>query len=112
MRHTVDTVGGLRSAEAGKNRDGTVFAKDSSSERSKSLSHGADDMLVLTRKVGEAIVIADKITVRVLSISGGRVRLGVEAPDELLVLRGELADRLKLDLSGEVVEPFVVHASK
>jgi len=56
-------------------------------------------MLVLSRKTGEAVVIAGGITVRVLGASGGRIRLGVEAPDEVLVLREEVAARLDVPLS-------------
>jgi carbon storage regulator len=52
-------------------------------------------MLVLTRKVGEAVAIGGGIVVRVLEC-GGRVRLGVEAPDEVLVMREEVAARLEL----------------
>ncbi len=44
-------------------------------------------MLVLSRNEGQAITIGDEIKVIVLRVSGGRVRLGVEAPRELLVLR-------------------------
>ena len=51
-------------------------------------------MLVLSRKIGEAIVIGSGIVVRVLDDGAGRVRLGVEAPDEVLVLREEIATRL------------------
>jgi carbon storage regulator len=48
-------------------------------------------MLVLTRKPGEAIVIGPDIEVRVLSVGrGGQVRLGIAAPDEVLILREEL----------------------
>jgi carbon storage regulator CsrA len=48
-------------------------------------------MLVLTRRLNESIVIpALGITVRVLAVRGGRARLGVEAPREVAVLRGEL----------------------
>ncbi len=43
-------------------------------------------MLVLTRKVGESIVIGDGITVRVLEV-GGRVRLGIEAPQDVSITR-------------------------
>jgi len=39
-------------------------------------------MLVLARKVGEAIVIDDEITIRVLEIKGGQVKLGVDAPQK------------------------------
>ena len=47
-------------------------------------------MLVLTRKPGERIVIDDRITVTVLEVQGNRIRLGVEAPKEIPVMREEL----------------------
>jgi carbon storage regulator len=47
-------------------------------------------MLVLTRKTGEKIVIDRHITVTVLSAEGGRVRVGISAPDDVRILRGEL----------------------
>jgi len=46
-------------------------------------------MLVVSRKVGEAIIIGQDIRVTVVEIRGKQVRLGIEAPAELLVLRGE-----------------------
>lgn len=47
-------------------------------------------MLILSRKVGEQIVIGDGITVVVSRVSGDRVTLGLEAPPEVRILRGEL----------------------
>ena len=47
-------------------------------------------MLVLTRKRRESIVIADEIEVSVLSISGDKVRIGIEAPREIPVFRKEI----------------------
>ena len=47
-------------------------------------------MLVLSRKVNECIVIDDRIAVRILEIRGGKIRLGIEAPKETPVWRGEL----------------------
>lgn len=47
-------------------------------------------MLVLSRKAGEAIVLGGNITVYVLGVEGDRVKLGVDAPPEVLVLRSEL----------------------
>ncbi|MEM7782788.1 MAG: carbon storage regulator [Planctomycetota bacterium] len=52
-------------------------------------------MLVLSRKVGERIWIGDEIAVTVVRITGGGVRLGIEAPAEMPVIREEL--KLKLD---------------
>lgn len=48
------------------------------------------DMLVLSRKVGEAIVIGDRIEVRVQRIAGNRVRLAIEAPENVAVDRKEI----------------------
>ena len=50
-------------------------------------------MLVLAREIGEGFKIGDEITVTVLAVRGGYVRLGISAPREVLVLRGELQER-------------------
>ena len=47
-------------------------------------------MLVLSRKIGERIIINDAITVEVLQIVGNRVRLGITAPDGIPIMREEL----------------------
>ncbi|NQV26445.1 MAG: carbon storage regulator CsrA [Rhodopirellula sp.] len=51
-------------------------------------------MLVLSRKTTESIVIGDGVEVRVLEISGGRVRLGINAPADVTVHRSEVAARI------------------
>ena len=51
-------------------------------------------MLVLSRAVGELISIGDDISVRVLSVSGGTVRFGVEAPRHVDVHRSEIYDKI------------------
>jgi carbon storage regulator len=48
-------------------------------------------MLVLSRKVGEKILIGGDISVTVVRVSGGGVRIGIEAPSEMAVVREELA---------------------
>ena len=48
-------------------------------------------MLVLSRRAGQNIVIADNIKIKVLEVKGGRVRLGIEAPREIPVHRSEVA---------------------
>jgi len=47
-------------------------------------------MLVLSRKVGESILISESIRVTVVQSTNGRIRLGIEAPPEVIVLREEL----------------------
>ena len=49
-------------------------------------------MLVLTRKVGERIQIGNEITVVVTKVAGNRVTLGIEAPKEVRIVRGELEE--------------------
>jgi carbon storage regulator len=48
-------------------------------------------MLILSRKVGERIRIADDIELVVTAINGDRIKIGIEAPKNIQVLRGELA---------------------
>ncbi len=57
-------------------------------------------MLVLTRKVGEEIVIDGSIRVTITAIQGGQVRLGITAPPEIAIHREEVWHRL-----GEFAEP-------
>ena len=54
-------------------------------------------MLVLSRKVGERILVGDQIAITVVRITGGGVRIGIEAPAELPVIREELKEGLKDD---------------
>lgn len=52
-------------------------------------------MLVLSRKSGERLLIDGGVTISVLSVRGSRVRLGIEAPSNISVLRAELAEKDK-----------------
>lgn len=54
-------------------------------------------MLVLTRKAGEEILIGDNIRLTLVRIQGNRVRVGIEAPDSVRVVRGELAASSRID---------------
>lgn len=54
-------------------------------------------MLVLSRKVGERLLIGDEIAITVVRIQGGGVRIGVEAPTHLAVVREELKAKLADD---------------
>ncbi|MBE0492181.1 MAG: carbon storage regulator CsrA [Sulfurospirillum sp.] len=52
-------------------------------------------MLILSRKIGEGIVLDEKVTVRVIEISKGVVKLGFDAPHDMLILREELEQEVK-----------------
>jgi carbon storage regulator len=52
-------------------------------------------MLILTRRVGETLVIGDNIEITVLAVKGGQVRIGVKAPRDVTVHREEIAERIK-----------------
>ncbi|MDO4698230.1 MAG: carbon storage regulator CsrA [Pasteurellaceae bacterium] len=52
-------------------------------------------MLILTRKIGESLLIGDDVEITVLSIRGGQVKLGVKAPKEISVHREEIYQRIK-----------------
>lgn len=51
-------------------------------------------MLVLTRKVGESLIIDDKIVVKILKIEGNSVKVGIDAPKNIKIFRKELYDRV------------------
>ena len=51
-------------------------------------------MLILTRRVGESLMIGDEVTMTVLGVKGNQVRIGVKAPKEVAVHREEILDRI------------------
>lgn len=51
-------------------------------------------MLILTRNIGQTVNIGDNITVTVLAISGGQIRLGIAAPRDVPVHREEIYERI------------------
>ena len=58
-------------------------------------------MLILTRRVGETVMIGDEVTVTVLGVKGNQVRIGVNAPKTVAVHREEIFDRIKREQDGE-----------
>lgn len=52
-------------------------------------------MLILTRRIGETVMIGDEVSITVLGVKGNQVRLGVNAPREVAVHREEIYSRIK-----------------
>ena len=67
-------------------------------------------MLILQRKAGESLLIGDEIEVSVLSVDSGRVRLAIEAPKSVSILRSELktAAEVNRDAAGEEESPLAL----
>ncbi len=57
-------------------------------------------MLILTRRVGESLMIGDDVTVTVLGVKGNQVRIGVNAPKDVAVHREEIYERIKREQAG------------
>jgi carbon storage regulator len=58
-------------------------------------------MLILTRKIGEVIMVGEDIVVKVLGVRSGQVKIGIEAPKQLPVHRHEIFERIKSEGSSQ-----------
>ena len=54
-------------------------------------------MLILTRRIGETLMVGDDVTITVLGVKGNQVRIGVNAPKDVAVHREEIYDRIQGD---------------
>lgn len=57
-------------------------------------------MLILTRRVGETLMVGDDVTVTVLGVKGNQVRIGVNAPKDVAVHREEIYERIRNEKEG------------
>ena len=70
-------------------------------------------MLVLTRKVGEQIIIGGNIKIMITAIKGDKIRIGIVAPPDVRVDREEVYRRIQeFAEAAEVAEPAIVHAAQ
>jgi carbon storage regulator len=60
-------------------------------------------MLILTRRVGETVMIGDEVTVTILGVKGNQVRMGINAPRTVAVHREEIFERIKHEAEDEFV---------
>ena len=59
-------------------------------------------MLILTRRVGEALMVGNDTKIVVLGVKGSQIRLGINAPKNVVVHREEIFDKIQNDDSGEI----------
>ena len=58
-------------------------------------------MLILTRRIGETVMIGDEVTITILGVKGNQVRVGINAPKSVAVHREEIYERIKRERQAE-----------
>jgi carbon storage regulator len=67
-------------------------------------------MLILTRRIGESLVIGDNVDLVILGIKGNQIRIGIEAPKDVSVHRREIYNRIKYQKESENIhDEFETH---
>ena len=66
-------------------------------------------MLILTRRVGESVVIGGDVTITVLGVKGNQARIGINAPKEITVHREEIHERIKRESATHAARSAVEH---
>ena len=61
-------------------------------------------MLILTRRIGETLMVGDDVTITVLGVKGNQVRIGVNAPKDVAVHREEIYERIQSEKGGNDTE--------
>ncbi len=61
-------------------------------------------MLILTRRIGETLMVGDEVTVTVLGVNGNQVRIGINAPKSVPVHREEIYQKIIREKEGELAE--------
>ncbi len=69
-------------------------------------------MLVLKRKIGQRIIIGDNIIVQVIDIEGKSVKIGIEAPKSISVVREELLERIKEKVAESAIKEDIIKSFK
>lgn len=67
-----------------------------------------EDMLILTRRISESVIIGDDVKITVLGVNGNQVRLGIDAPKSVSVHREEIYERIQNEKSGNVADDQTV----
>jgi carbon storage regulator len=62
-------------------------------------------MLIITRRPGERVMIGDNVVISIIDVKGSSVRIGIDAPREVLVYREEILEAMKADRAKAVVPP-------